>query len=130
MLTSRPRLLVIDDDVLVRRAYLRVLRHDFLVEEVSGARTALARIALGVTFDVIVCDLNLGEGESGQDFFDSLSPDLQTRVVICTGTEPAADDAFAAALGERFWVKDRSIAVLLPLLRRVARTGGATDAAA
>lgn len=121
MFDLKPRLLVIDDDAQLRRLYARVLRHDFTVETEADAKRALRRIVDGPGFDVILCDRNLADGMSGQDFFESLSLDLQGRVVMCSGAEPEVHDAFAAARGDRYVMKLGHIAALISILLRVAR---------
>lgn len=120
MFDQKPRLLVVDDEILVRRAYTRVLGHDFTVESDADALRALRRIANDASFDVVLCDRKLGLGMSGQDFFESLPLHLQRHTVMCSGTEPDADDAFAAALGDRFFMKPGHVGDLVRLLLRVA----------
>jgi len=121
MFDHKPRLLVVDDDPQVLRAYARILQHDFTVESCADGTSALRRIAKAPCFDVILCDRYLAKGLSGQDVFESLSIDLQWRTVICSGCEPDEDDAFAAALGDRFFMKPGHLSALVLLLLRVAR---------
>lgn len=121
MFDRKPRLLVVDDDPLVRRAYARILQHDFTVESEGDATRALRRLANDRSFDAILCDRNLGYDLSGQDFFESLSRDLQGRTVMCSGAEPDETDVFAAALGERYFLKPGHLSELVRLLLRVAR---------
>jgi CheY-like chemotaxis protein len=119
----KPRLLIIDDDPLVLRAYARILQHEFTVECESEAPSALRRIANGDCFDVILCDLHLGPSVSGQDFFELLPPDLQVRTIVCTGAAPDEDDAFAKALGDHFFMKPGRVGALGAILHRVAHAG-------
>ncbi len=121
MFDDKPRLLVIDDDLQVLRAYGRILQRDFTIEGETNGVSALRRIANEPCFDVILCDRNLGWGLSGQDVFESLSLDLRRRTVICSGSTPDDDDAFAAALGERFFMKPGHLPSLISLLLDVAR---------
>jgi len=121
MFDHKPRLLFVDDDPQVLRAYVRILQRDFTVESEADGSLALRRIAKAPCFDVILCDRDLGEGLSGQDFFESLPIDLQWRTVIWTGHEPDGDDAFVAALGDRYFMKPGHLTALVSLLMHVAR---------
>lgn len=122
MIETKLRLLVIDDDPQVRRMYDRTLQHAFAVETVADGTGALQRLACSPRFDVVLCDWQLAPGMSGQDVFEALCPELQARVVMCSGAEPEDDDGFRARLGDRFVLKLGPIAALVSLLRRVARS--------
>jgi len=78
--------LVIDDEPFITRVLQKGLsRHDVVVA--SQARDALARIAQGETFDVILCDLMMPE-ISGIDVHEYLvreHPAIARRVVFMTG---------------------------------------------
>ena len=108
----RPRILVIDDNVVLARGFARMLRnYDTLVE--SDPHAAVARICGGEVFDIVMCDLRMplmsgievlqairahfssggGPGVimmSGSDEFASL--DLETPVLLkpCYSTEVRA----------------------------------------
>ncbi len=87
-LARSPRVLVIDDDAMVRRALVRGLQRKYAVTDLADAESALALIAGGARFDAILCDLNL-TGMSGRDFFlclDAKDEDQARRVVILTGS--------------------------------------------
>lgn len=122
-----PHLLVIDDDERVRRLFLRTLSRHFVVECTESVEAALVLIDAGTDagvalFDVVLCDLNLPR-MSGHDFHDYLkhrSHALETRLVLITGTQPAADDAFAMMLGERYVMKTCPMSDLTAMLCRVA----------
>lgn len=82
----RARVLVIDDDGLVRLAIQRTLqaRHDVtLVGTVNEATAAIAE----TRFDAILCDLMMPEG-NGVDFYllaVAAHPDLAPRIAFLTG---------------------------------------------
>jgi PAS domain S-box-containing protein len=83
----RPRLLIIDDERLVGDAIARSLSDDNDVEVVNDARQALARIAAGEPFDVLLCDLMMPV-TTGMDLYAEVvrtAPKLAGRIVFMTG---------------------------------------------
>jgi CheY-like chemotaxis protein len=57
-LRVRPRILVIDDNEILARSFLRMLRaYDTSVE--SDPRRAMVRLYAGERFDVVLCDLKM-----------------------------------------------------------------------
>ena len=109
------RVLVIDDDEMVRR------RH--LVTDLRDAESGLALIASGARFDAIFCDLNLG-GMSGLEFFaqlEALDASQAGRVVILSGG--LAGDEGEGAGGPRFLEKPASMATLEATVAELARRG-------
>jgi PAS domain S-box-containing protein len=85
--TRRGRILVVDDDVLVRGALLRTLsgEHEVVVE--GKAQDALVRLAGGERFDVILCDLMMPQ-MSGMEFHQELAkldPRHLASLVYLTG---------------------------------------------
>ena len=117
-----PRLLVIDDDFQIRRAFTRTLGRHFSVECACAGEEALAMIDGGAVFDVILCDLHLAR-MSGRDLYDELarrSAEMAARFVIITGTDPDDDDAFATLLGERYLAKTAPLPDLTRTLHKVA----------
>lgn len=80
------RILVIDDDPGMVRAYRRMLRHHHATVVSSGTE-ALAILADDDGFDVILCDLMMPVLD-GPTFYTQLSeraPHLIERIVFCTG---------------------------------------------
>jgi DNA-binding NtrC family response regulator len=84
---DRPRILVIDDDELVRQALTRILRPYALVMS-DNAASALAFVADGgMEFDAVLCDVWMTPLD-GPTFFRELTsvrPELAGRVVFITG---------------------------------------------
>jgi CheY-like chemotaxis protein len=83
---QRQRILVIDDDPGMVRAYRRLLRNHDATVTASGVE-ALAILDDDESFDVILCDLMMPELD-GPQIFDVLSersPHLVERIVFCTG---------------------------------------------
>jgi CheY-like chemotaxis protein len=85
--SRRGRVLVVDDEPLISRTIRRVLSaaHDIVIVD-SGAE-ALAAVAAGPPFDVVLCDLMM-PGMSGMEVHAALAashPELASRMVFMTG---------------------------------------------
>ncbi len=121
------RLLVIDDEVLVRSTIARQARADgWLVVEAASAEQALELLASpDAAFDAIACDIRM-PGMSGVAFHDELArraPHLLSRLLFVTGDLASHEAArFAARCGARFLTKPFASSELLRQLHEVART--------
>jgi PAS domain S-box-containing protein len=83
----RRNVLVIDDEPMVCEAIARALSDDADVEVATEARQALARIAAGAHYDVILCDLMMPV-MTGMDLYAEVvrvAPMLAGRFVFMTG---------------------------------------------
>jgi signal transduction histidine kinase/CheY-like chemotaxis protein len=83
----RPNVLVIDDDPIVGRSIVRLLRSSTEAVSVSSGREAQALLAGGRDFDVIFCDLMMPD-VSGADVHAWITrerPELASRVVFLSG---------------------------------------------
>jgi signal transduction histidine kinase len=83
----RARILVVDDEVAIGRALMRSLGrfHDVVI--LTSGTEALARIASGERFDVILSDLMMPE-VTGMEIYEELSriaPDQAKRMAFLTG---------------------------------------------
>jgi signal transduction histidine kinase len=92
--TRRGRILALDDDTMVGASVARVFaqRHDVTV--VESSKEALALLAGGARFEVILCDLLMPE-ITGIDFFHELErtlPKQSERIVFMTGGAFTADE--------------------------------------
>jgi signal transduction histidine kinase len=104
----RLRLLVIDDEPLVRAGLERLLGTSMQVESVGGGQEALDRLAEGRRYDVLLCDLMM-PGVSGEEFarvVEERHPELQGALYFLTGgaVTPGAQ-AFADRHTERVFEK-------------------------
>jgi PAS domain S-box-containing protein len=82
----RARVLLVDDEPLAARVIAELLAPHEVTLAHSG-REAIARLDGDVSFDAIVCDLQMNEG-SGVDVYDYLCaerPHLSRRVIFTTG---------------------------------------------
>jgi len=83
-MTSRQRVLVIDDDVMFGRVVARMLAPDHDVVTLTSGREALARIGTGERFALILCDVMMPQ-VTGIDVYNRISviaPELVDRVVF------------------------------------------------
>jgi len=124
MPVALPNLLVIDDDHMVRRALVRVLRRRFNVTELEDAESALDLLDAGRVFDAVVCDLNLN-GLSGRGFLvtlDAMRDPHSARTVILSGsTKDGLNDPYLEALGDRFVEKPATAAQIELVLADIVR---------
>lgn len=93
------RILVIDDEVMLIRAYRRLLARQHDVVAAYGGEEALAILACDQAFDLILCDLMM-PGTDGVGVYEGLQanhPDLLERVVFSSGgpTSARAQDFLA-----------------------------------
>jgi len=83
----RGKVLVIDDEVAIGRALQRSLGHHHDVVALTNGKEALARIASGERFDVILSDLMMPD-VTGMEIYEQLSvatPDQAKRMIFLTG---------------------------------------------
>jgi two-component system NtrC family sensor kinase len=86
------RILVIDDEVTLIRAYRRLLGRRHEVVATYGGQEALGVLASDQNFDLILCDLMM-PGTDGVDVFETLQrlhPELLARLVFATGGPTSA----------------------------------------
>lgn len=84
---SRARVLLIDDDTMLRRAYTRMLARYHDVEGAESGRAALDLLRCGGDFDVILCDLMM-PGLDGPGVYEALEkehPELLDRFIFVSG---------------------------------------------
>ena len=84
---GRARILVIDDDSLVRVSLGHILSFDYVVTLCASGHEALARLGGGERFDAILCDVNM-PGMDGPDVYDAmevLAPEQLRRTIFLTG---------------------------------------------
>lgn len=85
--SKRGKVLIIDDEALVRTYVARALDEDHDVVAEASARQALAHIRRGTRFDAIICDVMMPE-VTGIDFYEQLvevAPEQGPRVIFLTG---------------------------------------------
>jgi len=85
-LPPRPRILLVDDDELLRRTFARILVAKFDVVEAGNGREAL-EILSTAEFDAVVTDLEMPllGGDEIVGWLEANRPSLAQRVVVVTG---------------------------------------------
>lgn len=84
------RVLVVDDDPAVLRAFRRVLQGDYEIITARDGAEALRVVLGGDRVDAIICDIGMPKLD-GPAFFSELfelRPQMMPRVVFCTGGLP------------------------------------------
>ncbi len=121
--STRRRVLVIDDDERVAGAIAQSLADEHDTEVMSDASEALARIARGDTYDVILCDLMM-PNVTGMDLYREvlrLAPHMASRIVFMSGgVYTARARAFVEGLPNRCIEKPPDSGKLRELVRRRA----------
>jgi len=121
------KVLLIEDDALLRSILCDILEEqDIQVSGLANAEDALILLSAGAAPDVLVTDINLGDGLSGFDLADiarSRHPDVE--IILISGTMPD-DDIGAAHLHTRFLAKPFDPATLADAIRAAARAGTET----
>jgi CheY-like chemotaxis protein len=118
---ARPRLLIIDDEVMILRALERELEGDFEIVSARTGAEAAAAVKNG-RFDVVLCDVNLA-GENGHDVVHELDravPGLAAHTVFMSGG-PVDPRPRAAMPPGRFVAKPFQVPALLQVLRGMLR---------
>ncbi|HEX9730125.1 MAG TPA: response regulator [Gemmatimonadales bacterium] len=117
-----PKVLVVEDDPLVRDAIKRLLEHaGFHVTIAPNGLAALGRIR-DASFRAVVCDIRLPFLQ-GNDFYDQLKelfPEMVKRVVFVTGW--AHEDeirAFLERTGQPYLTKPFEAAALIAAVKEV-----------
>ena len=83
----RARVLVVDDEPLLRAALLRLLTPAHDATAVASAKDALTLLAKGERYDVLLCDLMM-PGMTGEDLHEELkklAPALAAHTIFLTG---------------------------------------------
>jgi CheY-like chemotaxis protein len=87
---KQTRVLVVDDDPAVLRAFRRVLQGEHEIVTALDGSEALRIVLGGTRVDAIICDIGMPKLD-GPAFFSELfelRPQLMPRVVFCTGGPP------------------------------------------
>ncbi len=85
-----PRLLLIDDEELIREVLVQGLASSFEVVASSGVNEALAALAAGPPFDLVLCDLVMPDGGGPRIHAELASAEPRPRVLFMSGGAPTA----------------------------------------
>jgi PAS domain S-box-containing protein len=118
---ARLRVLVIDDEAMIRKVVRQVLGGDYDVEPIASGRAAIERLAQPGDIDLVLCDLSMPD-VSGADVYkwvEAHRPELTDRMVFSSG----ADHPMAARFPERWLDKPFGVDQLQAVVaRRIAAT--------
>ncbi len=129
----RARILVLDDDLQMLRALVKLVSAEHEVNAATGVREALAELAER-SFDLVLCEVTLPMG-GAERFWQELllgASDMQGRVVFMTGgAANAAARAFLARQPQPVLEKPFGLADLADVMKRlgIAPPGGPSTSA-
>jgi two-component system, NtrC family, sensor kinase len=87
----RRRMMVVEDDPRLRRAFAWALQDDFDVVQISSVEEAVTALSVDADVELVLCDLML-DGQMGSELFERLTelhdPRAQ-RFVLMTAHDPA-----------------------------------------
>jgi signal transduction histidine kinase/ActR/RegA family two-component response regulator len=122
---QRARVLVVDDDVLTRIGFRRLLGREYAVEEAGGVAEALDRVRdHGEDIDVIVCDVVMPDGGAERLLAElgRVAPQLARAMVLLTGgAVDAPTEALLREHAELALRKPVDVATLRALVEKVRR---------
>src|SRR5687767_3215992 len=125
----KPRVLVVDDELGVRRALQRGLAAEGMDVVVAGDGPSALNIALTGTFDVILLDIML-PGLSGYRVLQRLRAEgVRTPVLLVSAKDGEIDQADGLDLGaDGYLIKPFSFVVLVAQVRAMLRRSAAEGA--
>ncbi len=113
------RVLVVDDEPLVRNTLARMLSREYAITVAQDAQDALAMISRGERFDVILSDMGLA-GMTGMELHDALSSrhaDQAQRMVFLSGGAFTGETIdFLRQMGQRHLEKPFALSQLRGLI--------------
>jgi signal transduction histidine kinase len=119
--TGAPRVLLVDDDPLVRRATSRVLESlDYEVVSVDGAAAALAVLDAGERIDVVVSDINM-PGMAGDELSRVLATSRPSLPVVLTSGDRGPAEGLGVGPRRTFVPKPSSREALMLAIARVSQ---------
>jgi len=121
---TRPRILIVDDEIAIARAFARILDHDNEVTVEHNAVLAVAGIRGGARYDVILSDLSMPSMSGLQLHAEvhRIDPAQAARLIFITAAMLTPDLELALrAMGTTVVRKPVGLAELRALVR--ARTG-------
>ena len=84
---SGTRILIVDDEEMIRDVFIAIFSDRFKVEAASNGPEAIAKIENGPAFDAVICDLNM-PGMDGIEFYKKVlekAPETAGRVLFLAG---------------------------------------------
>jgi DNA-binding NtrC family response regulator len=93
-LHDKPRILIVDDDTMILRSFVRTLASCFEVVTAQGGEAALAAIERDPSYVLVLFDMQMHPYMGGVELFDTVAaraPDLLSRLVLMSGNIDTPD---------------------------------------
>jgi CheY-like chemotaxis protein len=103
---ARPRVWIVDDEIVLAGAIGRLLQSKYEVTVTNGPHDVLLRLATGETFDVMVCDVMMPEmtGVELADRIETHWPQLAPRIVFMSGGALSPSLSTVATADDRLFI--------------------------
>ena len=84
---ARRRVLIVDDEPHVLKAFHRILRNHYEVVLAEGGREGLDCLLHDARFDAVICDLSMPDvdGPTLHQEIVERAPELADRIIFCSG---------------------------------------------
>lgn len=110
------RVLVVDDDIIIRHYFVRSLRRHVDVEEASGVMPALAKIH-ALPFDIVITDEHMPDGSGRTLLAQVRMLQAHCRRILMSGNDVHLE---ASDVHERFFAKAGGLTQLVAWVCAVA----------
>jgi DNA-binding response OmpR family regulator len=122
---TKPRLLLVDDDVMLRQAIRLVLEHGGFKVSCAGDVNEALKLIGSETFDVLVSDLHMPHDGDGLTVVSAMRHANPKTVTIIFSAHPEMKAAAAAILAQtdNILVKPAAVGSLVALIREKLKSG-------
>lgn len=123
-------ILLIEDEALLARNISRALKRSGAVVRHAGSASDARSALLAGSYDLVIADISLGDGD-GLELLGEAAPTLlQTPVIVMTGQDSVRNRARAEGLSvAAFLSKPFALSRLVELVSALLRTGTGTETA-
>ncbi|MBN9163034.1 MAG: hypothetical protein BGO98_15220 [Myxococcales bacterium 68-20] len=110
------RVLVVDDDIIIRHYFVRTLRRHVEVEEASGVTEALAKLRT-IPFDIVLTDEHMPDGSGRALLAQASRLQLHCRRILMSADELVLNES---SIHERSFAKVGGLPHVVAWIRAAA----------